>query len=134
MEKNKPEVRLTWIHDLINFGGAIVGIVLTAIGGVMFLNTSLKLYVFRLETNPYFSFREMCDDEFYGKPYVEPGQMVPPKKTEEEIQDCMNKRLEIEKKSFRRQQQENFIQGTAFLIVGAFFWILHRRRKKKLEN
>ncbi|MCF7830462.1 hypothetical protein K9M41_00480 [Candidatus Gracilibacteria bacterium] len=127
--QNKMEkTKFSWIRDLVGFGGTIIGIVLTAIGGVMFLNTVLKVYVFNFETPPYFQAKEMCQN---GYPMRTPEGMVEPGNTsEEDLAKCMAEKEEVEKTRYMRQQYERMVDGFSFLIVGAFFWLMHRRKRK----
>jgi hypothetical protein len=41
------------IKNLINLVGVTAGIIITAIGSIMLLNSFLKLYVFGIETDSY---------------------------------------------------------------------------------
>ncbi len=130
MEKQK----LPWLRELVNFGGSIVGIVLTAVGGVMFLNTVLKVYIFGFEINSYFSAEEMCQKEEYRPaPSIGPdAKMVSELKvnTPEEIAQCKEEKTQVEKERYARQQKEKMVDGFAFFLVGVVLWALHRRKKK----
>jgi len=132
MEKQK----LPWLRELVNFGGSIVGIVLTAVGGVMFLNTVLKVYVFGFEINSYFSAEEMCQKEEY-RSVPGPDKAVPTMvqelkvNTPEEIAQCKEEKTQVEKDRYSRQQKEKMVDGFAFFLVGVVLWALHRRKKKE---
>jgi len=123
MEKSK----FSWLRDLVNFGGTIVGIVLTAVGGVMLINSVLKVYVFQFDTNSYFNAEEMCQN--YPMKTMN-GIAEPEEKTEEELSKCVEEKTAFEKGRYTRQQHEKMIDGAAFLLVGAFLWLIHRRKKK----
>ncbi len=125
----------SWLSQLVNVGGTIVGIVLTAVGGVMFLNTVLKVYVFGFEINSYFSAEEMCQKEEY-RSVPGPDKAVPTMvqelkvHTPEEIAQCKEEKTQVEKERYSRQQKERMVDGFAFLFVGLALWTIHRREKK----
>jgi len=127
---------LAWLPDLVNVGGTIVGIVMTAVGGVMFLNTTLKVYVFGFETNTYFNAEEQCrNDKLYAPRPTSSNEVSIEKQptveiNEEEISQCVERKANIEKENYRRRQYEQMIDGFAFLFVGIFLWIMHRRKRK----
>ncbi|MCF7812696.1 hypothetical protein K9M59_03850 [Candidatus Gracilibacteria bacterium] len=124
------EKKFSWLRDLVNVGGTIVGIVLTAIGGVMFLNSSMKLYVFHFESSSYFNAEEQCTMPKYV-PRMEGSEPEQQEKTPEEIEECIQTKEKYEKARYRRQQQEQMVDGVAFLIVGLGLWIVHHYRRKK---
>jgi len=35
--------KLTWLHDLQNFAGALIGLIMISIGSMIFLNAAAKL-------------------------------------------------------------------------------------------
>ena len=123
------ETKLSWLPELIRFGGAITGIVLTAIGGVMLINATMKLYVFDFQTEPYqIVSTEECkydhnrsikkDDE--TKPYI---------RTAEEIETCKADRLEANTIRFERSKKESMVDGLAMLLVGIPFWLIFWRKR-----
>lgn len=121
------EKKLAWLPDLLRFGGAVTGIVLTAIGGVMLLNAVMKLYVFHFQTEPYqvvsteeckYDHNRMTDDK---QPYV---------RTAEEIEVCKTERLEENKIRFERSKKENMVDGLAMLLIGVPFWIIFWKKRK----
>lgn len=126
---------MKWLGDLVRVGGALVGIVLTAIGGVMFSNTLLKYYVFGFDTGRHFQAEEMCRT---GKSVNEFGMRdihiekpeTPEQMNDEEVAECIERKTEIEKARYARNEKEEMIDGFAFLIVGAFLWWVHRRKKQ----
>ncbi len=131
------EKKFHWLRELPNLAGVIVGIVLTAIGGVMIINTVLKVYVFGFETNSYFNAEEQCTGKLGyvdgRSPIAVPtknSEEEAQKLTQEEIDECIEKTTQTEKDRYRRQQQERMIDAIGFLAVGIFLWILNRRRKK----
>ena len=116
------------LRDLVNVGGVIMGIALTAIGAIFVLNTVLKVYVFEFTTNSYFSATEQCQYDYQARPMNGEG----PKKLEgEEYDKCVGEKTELESSRFIRQKQERMIDGLAMLLVGLPFWLIFGVRRKK---
>jgi|GEM_PF-647736 hypothetical protein len=117
------------LHDLINIGGVIIGIALTAIGSIFLLNAVLKLYVFDFDSNPYFSATEQCR---YDHNNVKMGES-PTKLEGEAFDTCVTEKTEQENLRYVRKKQESMIDGLAMLLVGIPFWLIFgvRRKKKK---
>jgi hypothetical protein len=127
--------KLGWLYDLINFGGAVTGIILTAIGGTMLLNASLKLYVFKFDSNEYSYIRaEDCRYDYLHPVPVEGNLKTvntqPRERTSEEIEKCMDDRKAEEKQRYTRNKQENMVDGLAMLIIGIPFWVIFDRRRQ----
>ena len=125
--------KFSWPQDIINFVGAIVGIVLTAIGSVMFLNTILKVYVFGFQTESYFSAEQMCG--FRDAPKimlpVRADPVLPANLSEAEMTACIEEKTTQATAQYLRRKKESLIDGFAMLLVGIPFWILFERRRKK---
>lgn len=122
------EKKLAWLPDLLRFGGAVTGIILTAIGGVMLLNATMKLYIFKFQTEPYqIVSTEECKYDYNIKTT---GQEQPYVRTEEEIAACKTDRLEQNKMQFERSKKENMVDGLAMLLVGIPFWVIFWRKRK----
>jgi len=122
------ETKLAWLPELIHFGGALTGIVLTAIGGVMMLNAVLKLYVFQFQGDAYtIVTTEECRLDY--------AHMTPDKdptiRTPEEIEQCKIDRTSENTQRFERQKKENLVDGLAMLLIGIPFWFIFWRRRKK---
>jgi hypothetical protein len=125
-------------HDLINVGGIIIGIVLTAIGSIFLLNAVLKLYVFEFNTNPYFSATEMCQYDHMAKPAIrepieKPTNTGPVKLEGEAYDTCVEEKSALENQRYVRRKQENMIDGLAMLLVGIPFWLIFGVRRKKKQ-
>jgi len=119
------------LRDLVNVGGVIMGIALTAIGAIFVLNTVLKVYVFEFTTNSYFSAQEMCQYDHMAR---SEKPMDGPKKLEgEEYDQCVIDKTELESVRFVRQKQERMIDGLAMLLVGIPFWLIFGVRRKKKQ-
>lgn len=100
--------------------GFFIGIILVAIGATMFIGSTLKLaFVDSLSTpdhNP-------CIDSLYVVNKEEVNV-----RTEEEELECIEKYNTEERKRFIKRQHVSMIDGVAFLLVGAFFWIYFKKR------
>lgn len=128
------EKKLAWLPDLIRFGGAVTGIILTAIGGVMLLNSVMKLYVFNFQTESYqmVSTEECKYDHSRRTEITEKKEIAQPyERTEKEIEECKINRLEENKLRFKRNKQENMVDGLAMLLIGIPFWIIFWRKRKE---
>ena len=123
---------MAWLPDLIRFGGAVTGIILTAIGGVMLLNAVLKLYVFQFQTEPYQVIsREECRYDHNRPAAVMKEEGVPYERTAEEVEICETERFEENQIRFKRSKQENMVDGLAMLLIGIPFWIIFWKKRKK---
>ncbi len=128
------EKKLAWLPDLISFGGAVTGIILTAIGGVMLLNSMMKLYVFNFQTEPYqiISTEECKYDHNRRIEMSERRDLSQPyERTEEEIEECKINKLEENKLRFKRSKQENMVDGLAMLLIGIPFWLIFWRKRRE---
>jgi hypothetical protein len=132
------EKKLAWLPDLLRFGGAVTGIILTAIGGVMLLNAVMKLYVFNFQSETY---QIVSDEECrydHNRSAVDTIAVVeeksiskPYERTSEEIEQCKETRKEENKLRFERSKKENMVDGLAMLLVGIPFWIIFWRKGKE---
>ncbi len=126
------EKRLSWLYDLINFGGAVTGIILTAIGGTMLLNAALKLYVFKFDSATYsYITEEQCRFDYQVVPISPKNVNTEPKeRSPEEVKKCLKERREEEERRYIRNKQESMVDGLAMLIVGIPFWVIFDRRRR----
>lgn len=126
MSDNK---RLAWLPELIQFGGAVTGIILTAVGGVMLLNATMKLYVFDFQSE---SYQIVSDEECrydHNRSIKKADINEPYQRTVEEIEQCKETRKEENRMRFEQNKKENMVDGLAMLLVGIPFWIIFRKRK-----
>ncbi len=128
--------RLAWLPELIQFGGAVTGIILTAVGGVMLLNATMKLYVFNFQSELYqIVSNEECRYD-HNRRAIETETVVeekfnkPYERTAEEIEECKTTRKEENQIRFKRNKQEGMVDGLAMLLVGIPFWCIFRKRKE----
>lgn len=117
-----------WMQRFPKLIGTLVGIVLTAIGGVMTLNVVLKVYVFGFTTNSYFSAEDQCKFEDYS--LVKEGEKAKLLKGEERTA-CIAEKTKIENDRYLRDKKENLVDGAAMLLLGIPFWIIFARRKEE---
>jgi len=126
--------KLTWLTDLQNFAGVVIGLIMLAIGSVMFLNSGAKLYILGYESNSYFSAEDRCNENhispIYLKAEISPAQKIE-KKTPEEIEMCIEKATKKEKKQYTRNKLDDMLDGAIMVIIGFPIWFFHRQRKEK---
>lgn len=118
--------KLAWLPDLIRFGGALTGIILTAIGGVMMLNAVLKLYVFQFDSDQY----SVVTTQECRMDYDKVMDDKPTIRTPEEIEQCKVDRREENSLRFERNKKENLVDGLAMLLVGIPFWMIFWKKRK----
>ncbi|HID92334.1 TPA: hypothetical protein EYG96_02625 [Candidatus Gracilibacteria bacterium] len=127
--------KLTWLHDLQNFAGVLIGLIMISIGSVIFLNAGAKLYIFGFASSSYFSPEHRCENNFYEpSPFVVPETIqakTKAQKTPEEIAKCIEKEIIKERKRYTRDKQEDIISGIILIIIGFPLWFFHRQRKEK---
>jgi len=108
--------------------GVSVGIIFTAVGTTMILNSSLKLAFFDEPRYGNVSW-QIGECEVYGyskgaRPVIEtiaPEKLPTP--TDEEIAECKEDVKANSKEEFKRDKTENIVDGISFLIVGLILWI-----------
>jgi len=128
--QNPMEKSFTWLRELVPIAGHILGIVLFAVGGIMFMNPLLKLYVFGYESNSYFNPTEICEnDQRYPRTTKEEIAEKEFILDETELSKCIEKKKEQEISRYTRQQHDNMINGVVSLFFGLIFWGIYRRRK-----
>ena len=128
--------KLTWLHDLQNFAGVLIGLIMISIGSVMFLNAFAKLYVFGYTSSAYFSAEDNCRNNVLYEPaplVFEKTQRAPKdtKKTPEEMKKCIEKAEQKEEKRYTRDKTEDIINGFILIIIGFPLWFFHRQRKEE---
>jgi hypothetical protein len=113
---------MTWFKKIIPSIGLLLGMVLVAIGSIMLLSSAFKL-VFNVSTsyNDYY----VCESRY--NPSLEHEVTLDPV----EIENCKEKELAREQENFIQEKTSNIIDGGAFLVVGAFFWIFFWKRNRE---
>lgn len=113
-----------WITKLVPALAFAAGIIITSVGGIMTVSSSLKLAVF--DSEPYSYINEESCRYNYEKPYI--GD-APVERTPEETSLCVEDRKQEELQRFQKNQQENIIDGISALIVGGILLLAFRKRK-----
>lgn len=126
-----------WITSLPKVIGLCAGIILTAVGSVMLLNSVLKLYVLQFDTPRYGEdFKMSCQYEPLPKlnrrdanPELEDSVL----RTEESLAACVTEKKQNAKEQYQRDKKEDMVSGISSLFVGIFFWVWFGRRRKNDE-
>lgn len=135
------EKKTDWITRIIPVLAFAAGIIITSVGGIMTTSSSLKLMLFESEPYSYISEEECRYD--YSKPAsLEKEQDMLSlttfptegrgyyERTEEEIEECIQKRFLQEQKQFENRHKQNIVDGVAALIVGGILLLVFRRRNE----
>ncbi len=142
------------VKSLIDLVGSAAGIVIVAIGGIMFLNALFNLYVFKIESPAYTSNLYKCDvfdvDRLWATsltgaptPVALPDSPVRKiqnfgdlsqediKKLRQKYDECVKEVKEQERQEFYTNQKRSMATGLAFMIVGFPLIFFYQRRKGK---
>ena len=107
---------MEWIKKIVPTLGLLIGIVFVAIGGVVTLGSTLKYFLIEPDL---FYVEEGCRVGFDG---------VTPL-SEEEKNDCIERRTAQETTMQKNNFMRSLIDGLAFLVTGTVFWVLWNRKK-----
>jgi hypothetical protein len=113
-----------WITKLVPALAFAAGIIISSVGGIMTVSSSMKLALF--ETEPYSYITEDQCRYDYNKPLMENGETY--EYTDSEIQKCMAERKNEEIKRFQNNQKENIVDGVSALVVGGLLILAFRKR------
>lgn len=119
-----------WMARLVPSLAFVAGIIITSVGGIMAVSSSLKLALF--ETSPY-SF--ISEDQCRYRPFnyaIDTDTTEDSKEaqaSEEEIATCLEEKTEEEKVRFKNSQKENIVDGLSALIVGGILLLAFRKRE-----
>jgi len=123
------------IKNLINVIGSSVGVIMVAIGSVMFLGAFLKLYVFNVNLDA--DFRAYQCDQIIDAPYTNPQQV---KNTSEQLSEedrlerheqCIAREIKREQARFINHKKHAMIDGFALIVVGLPILLFYMFRAKK---
>jgi len=144
------------IKSLVSLVGVTAGIIITAIGVIMFLESVLKIYIFDLKQDRYNSFEYRCEqydiDSIEARRLMErdfdgvrvdiamnPSSEKVKKLTKENKKFLQNKYKECKKeakeeaeKQFQRGEKMDIAEGIAFMITG--FTLLYFYQRKRRSN
>lgn len=129
-KKMSENNHLAWLSELIQFGGAVTGIILTAVGGVMLLNATMKLYIFNFQSESYQIVTEEECRYDHSRPKAVENEFKSYERTPEEIAECKEIRKEENLLRFKRNKKEGMVDGLAMLLIGIPFWMIFRKRQK----
>jgi hypothetical protein len=128
------------IKNLINVVGSSVGVIMIAIGGVMFLGAFLKLYVFGLEKGQHFQ-PYRCDEIM--RPVGVDDVDMPIKgnqyanlsfeRRQKLYDECIHNELKNEKERYVNQQKHAMIDGFTFGVVGLPILVFYMRRSRRMS-
>lgn len=111
---------MEWIKKIVPTAGLLIGILFVAIGGVMTIGSALEYAILP----PDLSFvEEGCMYKFDQAA----GKDMPLDANAK--QECIERRTLQEETMQKNNLLKNFVEGSSFLITGAFFWIFWNRRK-----
>lgn len=125
------------LRGLVNIAGYVVGLIMMVVGATMFLNAFVKVYVFGFTMETWQTPEEFCDNEKYAYTRVlsDADDAEDDKKmTEEEYDECVEKKTTSMKREYTRRKQENMIDGGISLLVGSLVLFAHRNRRRKDEE
>ncbi|XLQ20429.1 MAG: hypothetical protein ACKUBY_01450 [Candidatus Moraniibacteriota bacterium] len=126
------------IKNLINVIGSSVGVIMIAIGSVMFLGAFLKLYVFDIRSDE--DFRAYQCDQIIDAPYTNPQQtgnyVITQKQLSEEdrleqYEQCIARENKREQIQFVNRKKHAMIDGFALIVVGLPILLFYMFRAKK---
>lgn len=138
MTDDKKMRAIEIIKNLINVIGSSVGVIMIAVGLVMFIGAFLKLYVFNLELGA--NFRAYNCDQIIDAPYTNPKMIDDGSVTQDQLskKDRMDKYNQCVKREDKREygrfineKKHMMIDGFTFFIVGLPILIFYMRRSKK---
>ena len=111
---------MEFLKKLIPAIGLLIGIVFVAIGGTMTLSNSFKLAFSKpVAYDPIGS----CEYKYI------PASPEGVKQTPAQISECTERVIADQKAQYIQQKTDSIIDGGAFLLVGAFFWLMFRKRE-----
>ncbi|MDD3693886.1 MAG: hypothetical protein PHC89_00610 [Candidatus Pacebacteria bacterium] len=122
-----------WITRLIPILAFAAGIIISSVGGIMLISSSLKLAFFQEDPYSYFTEQECVYP--YSKLTPQPlseteraGEIV--EQNPEEIQSCIKRNREQQRYQFKNRHQQNIIDALSALVVGGILLAIFRKRNK----
>jgi hypothetical protein len=118
---------MTWLRKIVPSLGLLIGIIFVAIGATMTLSSVFKLVFNVGEQYPPVYNCDMAAPVIDGlERKVESGDLEP---TAEDIAECEAKYEQKEKDRILTKRLDSILDGSAFLIVGIFFWMFFWKRQ-----
>ncbi|MCB9809916.1 hypothetical protein H6771_03010 [Candidatus Peribacteria bacterium] len=99
----------------------LIGIGLTIVGAIMFLNPFAKYYIFGFQTSSYFNPQQEC---YYAMNQIEPQRYST-------MKACVEDKITYERQNYRREKQEQMVDGFITLLVGLVILFLPMRKPQQ---
>lgn len=112
-----------WITKIAPTLAFVAGIIITSVGGIMTISSSLKLAAFDSEPYSYIS-KESCYFDHKNPVAISGVNTIP---SQVEIDECMSNQKKEELQRFQKNQQENIIDGISALIVGGILLLVFKK-------
>ncbi len=148
------------VKSLINLVGVTAGIIITAIGAIMFLDAVFKLYIFDIKQDRYTSLDYRCQQYDIGSIEANrilgndlimgpiPAVGISPRKTNEresgkelteeekeflqkKFKECKEEARKSAEENFRRGEKMDIASGLAFVLVGLPLLYFYQRRRRE---
>lgn len=131
-----------WLTRIVPVLAFTAGIIMSSVGGVMVLSSSVKLVLFEQGPHSYIS-KEQCRYDYVPIMPVDVVSLKGFEGTEalgefgdqkvalsdEQIEECLSEKRAEEKSRFQGREKQDIVDGVSALIVG-FLLILFFRKKK----
>lgn len=124
-----------WVTRLIPILAFAAGIIISSVGGIMLISSSLKLAFFQEDPYSYFTEQECVSP--YSKLAPQPlsetegvGEITNVEQSPEEIQSCIERNREQQRHQFKNRHQQNIIDALSALVVGGILLVVFRKRNK----
>ncbi len=111
---------MEWIKKIVPTLGLLIGIIFVAIGGVMTIGSTLKYFFIEPDLT-------YVEDGCMYKFDQSLGKDMP--LDEKSKRDCIERRTTQETTMQNNNLKRNLIDGFAFLVTGATFWIIWNRKR-----
>lgn len=108
-------MKITWIYHVVPILAFTAGIIISSIGGIMTLRSTLELSFFEQDRYSY-----ITEDTCRYEKEIE--------LTDEAIAQCMDNVKKQETLRFKEDRKRDIVDGISFLIIGGILLISFRRR------
>ncbi len=116
-----------WLVHVVPTLTFAAGVIIASIGGIMTISSSLKLAFFDSDPNSYVSM-EMCRHDYSR---AVPEFNPPYERSEQEIQECLQKQEWEELERFQKRQTSSLIDGVSALFIGLILLLVFKKRSEK---
>ena len=152
MTENKSNA-VKIVSSLVNLVGVTAGIIIVAIGSIMFLESIFKIYIFDIKEDKYNSFEYRCDQfdidniearrllgqdfgPIHAKTIVKDIKNLSEEEKEflrKKYNQCVEDAKQKSQKQYLNNRKMNIATGLAFIIVGFPLLYFYQRRRKRLK-